>query len=162
MGYCVHFSFSCIYKDRVFWQNVCNISVTQVEWEKMEWLQARTPIVRYHICLWSAWWNFCCVCFWALIVGCCSREASRVMAEHNWELKYGRVLQYCHFLNYSTNEDKPLINKLNLLFLVLTLWASVLIMLLVIWFISMYNFSTIKRSWKILRIGEALVCLGWA
>lgn len=61
------------------------------------------------------------------------------------------MLQYCHFLNYSTDEDKPFISKLSLLFLMLSVWTSVLIMVPVIWFTIMYNFSTIKISCKICK-----------
>lgn len=76
---------------------------------------------------------------------------------HNSELKYGQVLQYCHFLNYCTNEDRPFISKLSLLFPVVTVRTSILIVVLVIWFIVMHNFSTIK-SWKILKHRVRLWC----
>lgn len=61
------------------------------------------------------------------------------------------MVQNHRFLNYNTNEDKPFVSKQSLLFLMLTLWTSVVIMVLVTSFIVMYNFPIIKRSWKIYK-----------
>lgn len=57
-----------------------------------------------------------------------------------------KCLPYCHFLSYCTDEDKPFISKLSLLFPIVAVGTSKLIMVLVILFIIMYSFSTIKIS----------------